>query len=595
MDRISWFGVILCVLALLFYGPIIQYFYPPQKPAISEETQAREGSKSSDQSSQAARSTVSPSDESSMPDRKSGPFIDSNQEALKIEPNLPEETVAFLENEWMRVSFTTHGGAIRNIELKKHKLDGESPVVLNRGVPEPVFNLTGWNGTLDIVGYTLASRDGNAVRFERVLENGCKVTRTYTLGENYIIHLEQTLENPTNEARALPSYHLFVGAGLGPYLQPEERNYLSGSWYTEKGRYVSHKIMEFDSGSFLLFFPKAGKAFISSEGNEPIRWAAASSQFFTQILTSIGEMGVRVDLHKKYFPELAKKNNYLPNGVETHLQMPGFALSPLQNKKNEWNLYAGPKKDALLRKMPFEQEHVMEFGWLSFISRPLLSMMNGIYKFVPNYGVAILLLTVFIKLVLWYPQSRATRNMKQMQALSPKLREIQAKYKEDPARLQQEMMKLYKEYGVNPLGGCLPLLIQLPIFIGFYYMLTSAIELRHASFLWITDLSKPDTVTHIPLGSWQFPINPMPILMTASMFWSMQLSPQPEGVENPNQKILKWMPIVMLFFCYGLSSALSLYWTMQNLLSVAQMYYNLKQPLPTLKRITQTVRSKSKK
>ena len=157
--------------------------------------------------------------------------------------------------------------------------------------------------------------------------------------------------------------------------------------------------------------------------------------------------------------------------------------------------------------------------------------------------------------MLWYPQAQANRSMKKMQLLAPKLKELQEKYKEEPTKLNTEMMKLYKDFGVNPLGGCLPLLIQMPVFLGFYYMLLSSVELRGQTFFWIHDLSRPDTVFVIPgLG---LPINPMPLIMTATMMWSMHITPQPQGVDNPGAKMMKFMPILMLVFCYNFSSTLS--------------------------------------
>jgi YidC/Oxa1 family membrane protein insertase len=202
---------------------------------------------------------------------------------------------------------------------------------------------------------------------------------------------------------------------------------------------------------------------------------------------------------------------------------------------------------------------------------------------VGSYGWSIVLLTILIKAVLWYPQAKANLSMKKMQLLAPKLKELQEKYKEEPTKLNTEMMKLYKDFGVNPLGGCLPLLIQMPVFLGFYYMLLSSVELRGQTFFWIHDLSRPDTVFVLPgLG---LPINPMPLIMTATMMWSMHITPQPQGVDNPAAKMMKWMPLLMLVFCYNFSSALSLYWTVQNLLSIVQLYYNLKQPMPKLEKV----------
>jgi YidC/Oxa1 family membrane protein insertase len=179
-----------------------------------------------------------------------------------------------------------------------------------------------------------------------------------------------------------------------------------------------------------------------------------------------------------------------------------------------------------------------------------------------------------------------------MQLLSPKLKEVQDKFKDEPQRMQEEMIKLYKDYGVNPFGGCLPLLFQMPIFIAFYYMLQSSVELRHASFLWISDLSQPDTLFHIPILG--IPFNLMPLLMGCSMFWSMKITPQPEGSNNPNANMMYIMPFFMLFICYNFSSALSLYWTTQNLLSLAQMYYNLSQPIPKLEKVSQVLKKRKR-
>jgi YidC/Oxa1 family membrane protein insertase len=174
--------------------------------------------------------------------------------------------------------------------------------------------------------------------------------------------------------------------------------------------------------------------------------------------------------------------------------------------------------------------------------------------------------------------------MKQMQLLAPKLKDVQEKHKDNPQKMQEELMKLYQDYQVNPLGGCLPILVQMPIFIALYYMLMSAVELRHSGFLWIGDLSQPDTLFTIPIPGFELPFNLMPLIMAGTMYWSMSLTPQPEGVQNPNIAILKFMPILMLVICYNFSSALSLYWTMQNILSAVQMIYNLRQPMPTLEK-----------
>jgi len=218
---------------------------------------------------------------------------------------------------------------------------------------------------------------------------------------------------------------------------------------------------------------------------------------------------------------------------------------------------------------------VMEFGMFGMVSRLLLWTMNHIHDVVQSYGWAIVILTAILKAILWYPQGMANASMKRMAAVAPVIKEIQEKYKEKPEKLNTEMISVYKDYGVNPVGGCFPILLQFPIFLGFYSMLQTAIELRHQSFLWIHDLSQADTIFTLPLFGYDFPVNPMPLIMAATMYWSMHVTPQPAGVNNPMLKIMKFMPLMFLAFCYNFSAALSLYWTVQNLLSIVQLYYNI--------------------
>jgi len=148
--------------------------------------------------------------------------------------------------------------------------------------------------------------------------------------------------------------------------------------------------------------------------------------------------------------------------------------------------------------------------------------------------------------------------------------------------MNEELMKLYKQYGVNPFGGCLPMLVQIPIFFGFYSMLGSAIELRNSHFLWIHDLSQPDTLTHI-MG---FPINLLPIIMAGTMVWQMAISPK--SGDATQQRMMYFMPIIFLTFCYNYASGLALYWTTQNIFSIAQLYWTKNQPLPTLEKVVST-------
>ncbi len=202
--------------------------------------------------------------------------------------------------------------------------------------------------------------------------------------------------------------------------------------------------------------------------------------------------------------------------------------------------------------------------------------MNSLKGLLGNYAAAIIILTLLIKSALWPIQNKATNSMRRMQLLSPKMTELREKYKDNPTKMNEELMKLYKQYGVNPFGGCLPMLVQIPVFFGFYSMLGTAIELRNSHFLWIHDLSQPDTIAHFM----NMPINLLPIIMAGTMLWQMSLSPK--GGDPAQQRMMYLMPIVFLSFCYNFASALALYWTTQNIFSIVQLYATRNKPLPKL-------------
>ena len=205
-----------------------------------------------------------------------------------------------------------------------------------------------------------------------------------------------------------------------------------------------------------------------------------------------------------------------------------------------------------------------------------------------DYGLAILALTTIIKLTLWPIQNKANRSMRQMAALSPKMQELREKYKDDPTRMNQEVMKLYKQYGINPVGGCLPMMIQIPIFFGLFKMLGQAVELRNAKFLWVRDLSQPDTVGHLPFLGW--PINIIPLCMAATQIWLMAMTPK---TGDPTQRrIAMFMPLIFLFICYNFAAALALYYTAQNLFSILQFYQNRRLPMPTLEKVATPAKRK---
>jgi YidC/Oxa1 family membrane protein insertase len=239
-----------------------------------------------------------------------------------------------------------------------------------------------------------------------------------------------------------------------------------------------------------------------------------------------------------------------------------------------FQIYAGPREYRRLRLLDHKESDVLDYGTFLGIptgpfSRLLLNSMNWLQANITHsYPLAIVLLTLIVKGLLWPLQNKANKSMKKMSALQPQMKELQEKFKDDPPRFQQEMGKMWKKAGVNPLSGCWPVFIQIPIFIGFYNMLGKAVELRHHGFWWVTDLSAPDTVGHL----FGFPINPLPLLMAVTMLLQMKLAPQ--GGDPAQRKILMFMPLIFIFMCYDFASALALYWSVQNIISIVQLLIN---------------------
>jgi YidC/Oxa1 family membrane protein insertase len=322
-------------------------------------------------------------------------------------------------------------------------------------------------------------------------------------------------------------------------------------------------------------------------------WIAVKNQFYATIIAPLpsatavqagaveapatGIWAQRFDLALS--PEDAVKGLAPLHGVDAALGLPALALSPGQAVVEKFQIYTGPKYYSRLDRLGREQQEVMDFGKFKVVSITLLFLMNLFKSWLGNYGLAIIVLTLLVKTILFPLQNKANKSMKRMAILGPKMTELREKYKEEPARLNTETMKLYKEYGINPLGGCLPMVVQMPIFFGFLYMLYTAAELRNSSFLWVRDLSQPDTVAHLA----GFPVNVLPILMIGTQFWQMSLTPRTG--DPSQQKMVMFMPLVFGFFCYNFAAALALYYTMQGILTIGQLYMTRNQPMPVLAKI----------
>ncbi|OPX39126.1 MAG: membrane protein insertase YidC [Desulfobacteraceae bacterium 4484_190.2] len=270
------------------------------------------------------------------------------------------------------------------------------------------------------------------------------------------------------------------------------------------------------------------------------------------------------------------KGRLLPSGVLEGTYLPSsISLKPTEQISSSYTLYLGPRDMGILKQLGKNLDKAVNFGWTDIIAKPLLYTLRFFNHYINNFGVSIILLTILIKILFWPLTHKSYKSMKEMQKLQPRMAKIREKYKNNKAQLNKEMMGLYKTYKVNPMGGCLPMIVQLPVFFALYRILGSAIELRQAPFMfWINDLSAPDRLFNfsfsIPFMKPPYGIPVLTLLMGASMFLQQKMTPTPG---DPTQaKLMMFLPLIFTFMFINFSSGLVLYWLVNNLLSIGQQY-----------------------
>ncbi len=262
--------------------------------------------------------------------------------------------------------------------------------------------------------------------------------------------------------------------------------------------------------------------------------------------------------------------------LEAQYLNPEEDVRPGTQHTYQYLLFFGPKSMKILKEAGHDLGKALNFGWFTVLAKPCVWLMNKLYSVIPNYGIAIIILTILIKIVLWPLGSKSYKSMSEMKKIQPLMKEIREKHKNDKKKMNEEVMGLYRTYKINPLGGCLPMVVQLPVFFALYRMLYQAIELRHAPFLlWIDDLSAPDRLFHfsfsIPFMEPPYGIPVLTIIMGATMLLQQKMSP-PMG--DPTQaKMMMFMPLIFTFIFINFSSGLVLYWLVNNILSISQQYY----------------------
>jgi YidC/Oxa1 family membrane protein insertase len=461
-----------------------------------------------------------------------------------------------VETDLYRSEWTTVGGRLRSLHLKKYRseLAADSPgldlVDIGADQRQPIglmlagtaFDDTDVVYQVDRESLVLSGDDQNKIVFETVTSTGLDVRKEmHFLGNSYPINVLVVAEGPgaqeIDHATVQITHEIDPGADSG------------GGWLGGGSQ-----------GGFLGVLALNGKRLEQepfSDLEKPVvfpsaHWAGFGDQYFITVGLTEAAEGTRAE---------ATRDDADLASVDIELPMEG---SPRQA---ELMLYFGPKDVDILEQAAPSLERAVDFGYFWFVALPLLRLLKALHKVTGNYGVDIILLSTLIKVVFLPLTRKSMTSMQEMQKLQPQMAKIKERYKDDMQQQQKEMMELYKRHHVNPLSGCLPMLLQLPMFIGLYNALLNAIELRHAPFVgWITDLSAPERL-HV-MG---VPVPMLAIAMGASMLAQQWMTP---ATGDPTQRrIMMIMPVMFTFMFINFPSGLVLYWLVNNLLTITQQYF----------------------
>ncbi|GBE37822.1 membrane protein insertase YidC [bacterium BMS3Bbin08] len=451
-----------------------------------------------------------------------------------------------VETDLYSAVFTTRGGTIKRWDLKEYADKDGNPVSLISTDPKipPVSIIldsrqpelpSKVNFSTDREFIKLSGTNKSTLTLSYSDSSGLSIKKTFTFyGDSYRVDFSTTV-------KGVPSYQVALGSKFGVFDE-------KGTW-VHIGPLLLHGTDKIDiKGDNIegigfiskLLGTKSGDEF---EYKENVRWIAQEDKYFTSALVSMNNAND------------ARIWNWRDNsnsGVEISYKITG--------EKGDFLLYAGPKKYDLLRTMNVGLEHIVDFGFFSIIARPLFWLLTLFYKIIGNYGWSIILITIVVRTPFIPLINKGQKSMRKLQELQPHMAALKEQHKKDPQRMQRETMELYKKHKVNPMGGCLPMLIQLPVFFALYKILLIAIELRGAPFIWwIHDLSAKD------------PYYVFPVLMGATMILQQKMTPS--GMDPKQAKMMMLMPVVFTFMFLSFPSGLVIYWLVSNLLGIVQQYF----------------------
>ena len=452
-----------------------------------------------------------------------------------------------VDTDVLKAVFSTRGGALKQMVLKKYREQagpgGKEVTLIDEQAPEN-FTLKSEGKGLAVDpamacsansdGFTVGKGDKRELEFVCSSPGGVVLKKSYTIsGDSYGIDLKQQVTN-SGSARQEGVLRLVLNTRIDPTIK--------------QSRFEEHGPVTFTgddvSALKLKDLEKGPKSY-----DKDIHWTGYADKYFlSAVIAGTPPMG-----------SVEIRNN--KGNVEDTISSPLITLNPGETFTLPYKLYFGPKDLDILKAQGNQLEKVIQLGWFSAVAKPLLYCLKYFYRYVHNYGVAIIILTLIIKM-LFYPLTfKSYKSMKEMQKIQPKMAELKEKYKNDRDAMNRAVMELYKTHKVNPLGGCLPMLVQMPIFIALYRALMSSIELRHAPFmLWIQDLSAKD------------PYYVTPIIMGVTMVIQQKMTPS-SGMDPAQAKMMMMLPVVFTVMFINMPAGLVVYWLVNNILTIAQQAY----------------------
>lgn len=551
MDRNLLLAFALSFLVLMLWTRLVAP--PPEEPAAEESVVTNQVEKAPQAAAEVPLPTPEPATE-----------IEASPLEAARAPAAPGETgrVLLQETSLYRAELDTRGAALRHWELREY--DGGpredfAPILLTTGEPpyERVLTTSFEElgiGDLSEAIFEVDEELGSSIAFHFTKE-GLTVRKVYHFREgSYGFELLVQVEN-RSERVIEPRFAVTWPAAERPGQDFKDQA-LS---VLQEGSLKKQPLQSIWKRGFF-----GGEAERVSEVMREVEWAGVNMTYFLAAMLPdnpaqararfVGTEPGRAGVVQVFFEPVS-----LPSGQAT---------------ERVFRAYLGPKEEARLEAMGGGLERAIDLGWswVAPLTRGFNWLLAALYVFVGNYGVAIIVLTVLVRAVTAPLTNKQMRSMERMRALAPKLQELKEKYGEDKQKQSEQMMSLYRQEGVNPLGGCLPMVLQLPVFIGLFYALRSSIHLRHAPFVgWIDDLSAPESLFMIPVV--EVPLRVLPLVMGGTMFLQQRITPMQQMDPAQQKMMMTVMPIVMTVVFYRFPSGLVLYWMVSNVLAIAHQLW----------------------